>query len=136
MAHKGSSLSPIAKLPIKVLRLAAAKALSSSVAMLRVFICLLFVEISRQCPTHPVNAALHLLEIAALDHLQILMVLPCPLSVRISPISDQWISLLLGENSALVMLLLQHDRTGPVLRFSAKVLGIHVTPVAVSPLIR
>ena len=26
MAHKGSSLSPIAKLPIKVLRLAAAKA--------------------------------------------------------------------------------------------------------------
>jgi hypothetical protein len=64
------------------------------------------------------------------------MVLPCPLSVRISPISDQWISLLLGENSALVMLLLQHDSTGSVLRFSAKVLGIHVTPVAVSPLIR
>ena len=71
MAHKGSSLSPIAKLPIKVLRLAAAKALSSSVAMLRGFICLLFVEISRHCPTRSVNAALHLLEIAALDHLQV-----------------------------------------------------------------
>ena len=38
-ASKGPRLSPITKPPIKTLRLAAAKVLSSSVAMARVFIC-------------------------------------------------------------------------------------------------